>query len=344
MVPLFAVSSARAQSKPPGASKQEADAVTDKAGQLFDEGTRALEAGRWEQARASFLAAWALKKHWQIAANLGDAEMKLGHYADAARSYAYYEREAPANRKEKAKGLFESARKKVGMVQVQTDRPDAEVLVGGVLAGKSPLNEPVFVMPGKHAFQMRVNEQVVAEQGIEAAAGGSYEVMLQAKAEPPAAPAPAASKSIAPAHATTRVPAAEKPSAVEKPALGWVIAGGAAALAGIGVGTGMIVVANGKDAERERILNELQARDGPSPCASGRPVENAQKCAEITTLANARQQFQGVAAGAFVLGGAAAVATGLYAFWPRNEARPLRVTVIPLLAPGSAGVSVGARF
>src|ERR1700687_6037278 len=56
---------------------------------LHVEGARLFELGKYDQAYVAFLAAWALKKHPQIAANLGDCEVKIGKYRDAAEHFAF---------------------------------------------------------------------------------------------------------------------------------------------------------------------------------------------------------------------------------------------------------------
>src|SRR5512132_2502170 len=50
----------------PAEKTVEAHALTDKAATLYDEGVVAFRKSKWAEARASFLAAWALKQHWQI--------------------------------------------------------------------------------------------------------------------------------------------------------------------------------------------------------------------------------------------------------------------------------------
>ena len=44
----------------------------------------------WTAAHAAFLEAWKLNEHYQIAANLGSMEIKLGRFRDAAEHLAIY--------------------------------------------------------------------------------------------------------------------------------------------------------------------------------------------------------------------------------------------------------------
>src|SRR5262245_39603845 len=60
----------------------------------YEDGVRAAKLTLWADAYQSFLAAWKLKQHYQIAANLGRAELMLKKYRDAAEHMAFFLREA----------------------------------------------------------------------------------------------------------------------------------------------------------------------------------------------------------------------------------------------------------
>src|SRR5262249_39118101 len=87
----------------------ETTAMSDKARQLYEEGLVACKKGKVLEAQASYLAAWSLNKHWQIAANLADTEIELGKYREAAEHATYYQQNAPRDRKEKADALVKRA-------------------------------------------------------------------------------------------------------------------------------------------------------------------------------------------------------------------------------------------
>ena len=69
-------------------------AITDKARELRNEGNAFYKKGDLPHARAAYLGAWLLKKHWQIALNLGDVEVRLGLFREGAEHLAYYLRES----------------------------------------------------------------------------------------------------------------------------------------------------------------------------------------------------------------------------------------------------------
>jgi len=103
--------------------------VTDKARDLFVEGNALFKKGDYGRARAAYLAAFALKRHWQIAGNLGDCEMKLGMFRDAAEHLAFAVREAgkEGESTEAHRKVLELAKAKVGALAVSVSEAGAEV-------------------------------------------------------------------------------------------------------------------------------------------------------------------------------------------------------------------------
>src|SRR5258706_6669784 len=113
------------------AAAQEKDAVTEMAKHRFQEGVKFFDQKRYEEARAAFLQAYALKHHPAVLLNLAQCEIRSGHNLDAARHFAAYLRESPAasgtERSEAEKGLA-SARTKLGRIHVAVPT-GAEVIV-----------------------------------------------------------------------------------------------------------------------------------------------------------------------------------------------------------------------
>lgn len=169
-LPVVASSEAAAQSA--GASAQSGKT----AGQFFEEGTKAADAGRWEEARTAFTEAWKLKQHWQIAAHLGRAELMAGRYPDAAEHLSYFLREAKGVSEDDRKHtqeMLDQALTKVGAVTVSVNVEGAEVLVDGRVVGKAPIERPVFVEPGKRVFEARREGYATARVTEEVRAGGT---------------------------------------------------------------------------------------------------------------------------------------------------------------------------
>src|SRR5277367_5778545 len=145
---VLAVAQPRAGWAAPPTSTPETEAMTEKARQLYDEGLAAFKKGKVAEAHASYLAAWSLNKHWQIAANLADTEIELSKFREAAEHATYYLANAPANRTERAEALLKRALVRVAVLTITVEPAGAEVLVDDALAGTAPLPQPVFLDPG----------------------------------------------------------------------------------------------------------------------------------------------------------------------------------------------------
>src|SRR5215831_10689876 len=77
------------------AAAQEKDAVTDMARRRFQEGVKFFDQKRYEEARAAFLQAYALKHHPAVLLNLAHSEIRSGHPLEASRHFATFLRESP---------------------------------------------------------------------------------------------------------------------------------------------------------------------------------------------------------------------------------------------------------
>src|SRR5258706_16471809 len=103
------------------AAAQEKDAVTEMAKHRFQEGVKFFDQKRYEEARAAFLQAYALKHHPAVLLNLAQCEIRSGHNLEAARHFAAFLHQSPdaspAQRAEAEKGLA-SPRSQLGRIQV----------------------------------------------------------------------------------------------------------------------------------------------------------------------------------------------------------------------------------
>jgi hypothetical protein len=166
----------------PAAAQGPSD-VNVQAAALYRAGVTAADEDRAEDARALLLAALRLKQHWQIAANLADAEAATDRYRDAAEHLEFALRTggdeiSPQERKRMVE-IYEKARKTVGALTVRVDAPGAEVLVDGKVVGKSPLLGPIFVEAGERTIEARREGYEAASEKRRMAAGASGEVELK---------------------------------------------------------------------------------------------------------------------------------------------------------------------
>src|SRR6266498_5539201 len=106
---LFLVTSSVVLGDVPTAAAQEKDAVTETARRRFQEGVKFFDQKRYEEARAAFLQAYALKHHPAVLLNLAQSEVRSGHPVEAAKHFAAFLREGSmateAQRSDAEKGL-----------------------------------------------------------------------------------------------------------------------------------------------------------------------------------------------------------------------------------------------
>src|SRR5271170_7520019 len=97
------------------------DASTADARERFKEGVRYYEGGQFERARASFLQAYALKKHPDVLFNLANSCLKSGHPRDAEKYFSQWLHDGdgvtPQKRADAEKGRDE-ARTKLGRIDL----------------------------------------------------------------------------------------------------------------------------------------------------------------------------------------------------------------------------------
>lgn len=168
------------------------DAMTEMARQRFQEGVKFFDQKKFEEARAAFLQAYALKRHPAVLLNLAQSELRANRPADAARHFAQYLRDnsnaSPLEKQDAERGLAE-ARAKAGRVVVTVNATGADVFIDDELVGKAPLAEPVDVATGERRIEARLGEQTAAIS-VTATAGKVVEAKLAFGANQAAAPMP----------------------------------------------------------------------------------------------------------------------------------------------------------
>jgi hypothetical protein len=157
---LLAPKTSAAQTEP-GPMARIGEAERDQARHLYDEAIQYGKRGEYRKAKASLSAAWALLKSWEIAVNLGSAEMRLGQYRDAAEHLAWGIRDGSVKEGEnygplvKAKTLLAEVAGHVGQLKLLADEPNASIFVDDDVVGKSPLVDPIYLDPGIHVIMAR---------------------------------------------------------------------------------------------------------------------------------------------------------------------------------------------
>jgi hypothetical protein len=338
---------ARGQPGPAKVSTSEIDAeVTGEARVLFVDGVKALSASRWAKAYAKFLAAWRIKPHYQIASNLGASERELGKYRDAAEHLSFYLMDPKTKEKGKeqarqhAQQLLDDVLTKIGRLTL-LDLPDgAEVKVDGVAVGRAPLPGPLFVEPGSHVIDARLDEHTPKTHPVQVNAGEAVDVKLPLeKIAPPPPPPPPPTTSTAPAASTapTVPPVTPLPDRIPNRAV--LIAGGSVAGAALVTAVVFTALANGKASSAASTRAAVIKAGGSSAC--GAPSAS---CQDLHGLMQDQATYGNVAAWSFIGAGAVGAATVIYGLVAPRTAKPADVPVVPVVTPKSAGLAVGGHW
>ncbi len=374
----LSVLAASAPTIAPDATAQGAsDAFTDTARQRFQEGVQLFDQGKFEEARAAFLQAYALKKHPAVLLNLAQSELRSDHPVEAARHFAQFLREnsdAKPNEIESAREGLSQARTKTGRIDVQVDVEGADVFIDGELVGRAPLPAPVDVGPGSRRVEARLpghapqTADVAVLVGEVASTNFSFETPPTTETPPP--PPDDGGETL------------EFTTATEgrKPFIDWMIedkvawATGGATLLGLGMGIGFAVAArsasNSADnvagqikvvAKRDPELENYQGYDRTgNPCADPIPITSetnyAPACQQLQNNLDARDQDKTLSTVGFVLAGLGAAGTGVMYFvrtTPKEGAKgasvpkepPETATVVaPVFGPRIRGLAIGGTF
>jgi len=366
-LPLFAAS----------APAQEKDAVVEMARRRFAEGVKYFDQKRYEEARAAFMQAYALKRHPALLLNLGLSEVRSGHPLEAARHFTAFLKESPnasaSERSEAEKGLA-AARTKLGRIQITVNVAGAEVLVDGESVGQSPLAEPVDALPGTRSVAAKFAGRM-AQADVSVAVGKTSTSALSlegstapavAVAAPPPASGDTTGEAATSASAAGEPPKEAPPSAdvsthstsSREPFFYWLthsgagLAGLGVTVIGLGVGVGFTIAgqsaSNNVDKVTAAILDHaanvgMDPNVVPcNPAASG--FESA--CAVLEDNKNKQDTDRTVATIGYVAGGVGAVATVItyFATAKKTNAHEARMTILPYGSPTGAGVSLAGAF
>jgi hypothetical protein len=172
--------SSAAAPQPSASQTAGAPAPADEAAVLFKKAVAAHEAGQLAEAEELFSKAWALKKTWDIAANLGLVAGRLGKHVAAAELLAQAARllppiEGSGTAAQLAKQLA-AARAEVVAVKVRANVDGAEVRGGGEMKGHTPLESEVFVAPGTVTIEVKKDGYETVTQTLAAKKGDTKEL------------------------------------------------------------------------------------------------------------------------------------------------------------------------
>jgi hypothetical protein len=329
---------ARADDPPKGAPPATSDAPSPdadvQAAKWLKVGNAAFKAGDFAGAEKAYREAFAVKRGYDIAGNLGTAELAQGKLREAAQHLAFTLRLFPITGdpgvREQMWKAFEQCRQGVGAVRVKLDVKGAQVLVDGAPVGEAPLLDAVYVDPGEHVVEARLDGYTGgAPQRVAVDKGAEAEVTLVLT------PAP-------------RVKTVVREVPVKRRSLAPGLALAGVAAVGLVGGAALLSISASDHSNAGTLSGTI--RGGHKSCITGAGNYATADCATLNDDLNHYVTLHNAAVGAFVAGSVMAVGTAVYFLWPVKRAPADRppttgvTRVVPAVGPGTGGLVVSGAF
>ncbi|MFO0617781.1 MAG: hypothetical protein U0414_34640 [Polyangiaceae bacterium] len=353
---------------------QPADPVTDVARARYQDGVKAYDEGRFEDARNAFQQAYQLKGQPVILLNLGLAEVKSNHVAEGGNHLLQFLREYKQATPEDVAGAnagIEEAKKRCGQLAISVNQPGADVTIEGTPVGKSPFMDPLFADPGTRTVGATyAGTSTSAKVDVKK---GQVSAVALAFGGVPVAPTVSATTTVtAPPVSTTSAPPVYPPGTgtvvpppmqpppggdVSKNSFGywythhplvWVTTG--LGVVGLGLGIGFSAAAGAAASNTDSIANQIRdeakKRNITEPCATtdaGPDAEGFSKaCTSLRGSIDTHDVDLGVGVAGWITFGLAAAGTVTYImvdWFPKRNGTAASVEVTPVIGPGFGGVA-----
>lgn len=294
----------------------------------FKEGIAAFDRRDFEAARVAFLQTFALKPTAAVVRrNLGLAEIYSGYYLEGARRLARVIHTTDEGTPQDRARMLESLKKAeahLERVTVEVNVEGAQIMLGGVELGSSPLPFAWYLPPG--SYEVRVvkpgfatfTETRLAQVGSTA----HLRIRLEPEQQAPVSSSPVSAQALDSAPRSRLNP--------------WVLAAGGALTAG-GLATGLTFTMLANDnAEKVERLGDTRRSDD---CKGSAQLA----CSQLSDAAEAHDRQVLWASISFATAGAAALSTLLYALLTTpsaDEPEPPAAEAGSGLTPALLGVSV----
>jgi hypothetical protein len=225
---------------------------------------------------------------------------------------------------------------------IEIDEPDAHVFLDGVPIDFAGVRGRCVVTPGRHVVEARKDGWPNQRSVIEARAGETTGVVLRI--------VPLSREAIGYDETVSDAKHAEHKDEYRLPLL---LTGAALGVAGLGIGVGLNLAANGK-ADDAHASQAAIARAGgtTTSCYSPSPAF-APTCTALHDALTAHDGYANVSVGAYVAGGVLAAATVAYLVWPaiapafgpeKHHLYFEAIRAVPAIGPGTGGVAVMGAF
>jgi hypothetical protein len=364
---------------PAGAQSAAEDPTTDMARARFKEGVGFYDKGQFEQARASFLQAYALKKHPAVLLNLAWSSLKSGHTLEAEHYFKQFlteSKDITDKQRTDANDGLNQAHSKLGRIEVSA-AAGTEVMIDGDKAGTTPLTDPILVEPGAHTVKFRGPDGTTDTDSVTVLAGEKAIARFAKTAS--AAPAPAAPT---PPPAGTETEAApppppasdETPKPAAAPAakesvnlsphhdllsppvtLAPVIVGGVVVVGSAAVAIAMLISKHSAQNKATDIANQISQHGGTS-CSPPKVVAGSSELGDVTVACGEYQTDNNdvntdATIGNIALGVGAIAAVSTVIYWlvaDRRGDSPASGSTTPVVTPmvgrSSGGLSLSGSF
>jgi hypothetical protein len=257
---------------------------------------------------------------------------------DAAEYLDYCLRNYPASSRpesvaaeQRARAAFEVVRSKVAAVNVRVTPAGADVFVDGTLAGRAPLEAPVFVEAGPHRFEARTPGHETVTVDVNAKRGEPTEAVIELKAPGAAA---------APTPQNPGKPSDPPPDTASKASKNYVPAIVTASVGGLALAGGVVFLVM-RSSKQSDASAELETLEGANPCGPSSPAENVPTCGEVEDLSKQAATFGNLSIVSFGVAAGAGVAT--YFLWPKGSDTARRERVLPDVAVSRDGIYASLR-
>lgn len=324
----------------------------------FQRGVAAIGAEKWDEALAVYRKLWEEEHTYDVALSLGQVELNLKAYRDAAEHLDFGVRNIPPREEAgvatRAHHMLDLARKEVGAVEIRVDRTNAEVSVDGKPIGTSPLPGDVFLDPGPHTIGATNAGSTPIEQAIQASAGkrSTLNLAFGERSGSTAVPVAAASSEAA---TTAPAPAAQPPAsspgedtqgAGDNSSLRTGVLIGGLAVTAIAAAVTVTFALKGSsassDADDARV--HATARFGDNPCASAAGA-GSPECAQLNESLDSRASDYRIANAALFVSVAAGLSTAVTFFlWPSNDKPEHALRFRPEIGRHAASASLTGSF
>lgn len=315
-----------------------ASAADSQAEQRHKEGVASFSKWDFENARQSFLQAYALEPTPKFLWDLALAEAKSNHPVEALRHFRKYFKLPPATpaERDKVKPIIDDCERKTGRVRIELPA-GAALMVDGAAIEEALTDQPIDVAPGAHAFEARLGAKTKSASASPAA-GATVAVSLRFDPDPtPATTPPTTSSAALPSAGLP--PEGEQPRATDDgPGAGrivTVVAVGVGALASFGLSLAF----HGASSSAQDKVDGYRAQYGASAC--GGSVTNGNiPCAAWDNARNSTRSDATLSTVFLVSGVVLSVATvAVWLLWPKgSERRSVWIT------PGLGGTGAGISF